>query len=69
MEERLRETVAVLVVIVEACGVLVIIVGSLWAFARFVWVGARRRDTARRAGAAARRRGLRRDSPRRLNDP
>lgn len=46
MEERLRETVAVLVVIVEACGVLVIIVGSLWAFARFVWVGARRRDTA-----------------------
>src|ERR687894_64339 len=46
MEERLREIVAVVVVIVEACGVAVIVVGALWAFARFVWVGARRRDTA-----------------------
>jgi uncharacterized membrane protein len=46
MEELLRETVAVLVLVVEACGVAVIIVGALWAFARFLWAGARRRDTS-----------------------
>ena len=45
MEELLRETVAVLVMIVEACGAAVIIIGALWAFARFLWVGVRRRDT------------------------
>ncbi len=45
MEELLRETVAVLVLIVEACGAAVIIVGALWAFARFLWVGLRGRDT------------------------
>ena len=45
MEELLRETVAVLVLVVEACGAAVIIIGALWAFARFVWVGVRRKDT------------------------
>src|SRR5215210_1443431 len=45
MEELLRETVAVLVMVVEACGAAVIIVGALWAFVRFVWAGVRRRDT------------------------
>ncbi len=45
MEELLRESVAVLVLIVEACGAAVIIIGALWAFARFLWVGVRRRDT------------------------
>ncbi len=45
MEELLRDTVAVLVLVVEACGAAVIIIGALWAFARFLWVGARRRDT------------------------
>ena len=45
MEELLRETVAVLVMIVEACGAAVIIIGALWAFARFVHAGIRRRDT------------------------
>jgi uncharacterized membrane protein len=45
VEELLRDTVAVLVLVVEACGAAVIIIGALWAFARFLWVGARRRDT------------------------
>src|SRR5215210_7999579 len=45
MEELLRETVAVLVMVVEACGAAVIIVGALWAFVRFVWAGVRGRDT------------------------
>lgn len=45
MEEQLREIVAVLVVVVEACGAAVIIIGALWAFARFLWVGVRRKDT------------------------
>ena len=45
MEELLRETVAVLVLIVEACGAAVIIIGALWAFLRFLWAGVRRRDT------------------------
>ena len=46
MEELLRDTVAVLVLIVEACGAIVIIIGALWAFARFIWAGVRRRDTS-----------------------
>ena len=46
MEHWLEETVAVLVVIVEACGAAVIIIGALWAFARFVWAGVRYRDTS-----------------------
>ena len=46
MEELLRETVAVLVTIVEACGAAVIIVGAVWAFLRFVWVGVRQRTAA-----------------------
>jgi uncharacterized membrane protein len=46
VEELLRETVAVLVLIVEACGAAVIIIGALWAFARFVLAGLRRRDTS-----------------------
>ena len=37
---------AVLVVIVEACGAAVIIIGALWAFARFLWAGVRYRDTS-----------------------
>ncbi len=45
MEELLREVVAVLVVVVEACGAAVIAVGALWAFVRFVWAGVRRSDT------------------------
>ena len=45
MEDLLRETVAVLVMVVEACGAAVIIIGALWAFARFIWVGVRRKDT------------------------
>ena len=45
MEELLREAVAVLVVVVEACGAAVIAVGALWAFARFLWVGVHHRDT------------------------
>jgi uncharacterized membrane protein len=46
VEELLRETVAVMVLIVEACGAIVIIIGALWAFGRFLWTGVRRRDTA-----------------------
>ncbi|WP_324275239.1 DUF1622 domain-containing protein [Blastococcus brunescens] len=46
MEELLAEVVNVLVVVVEACGAAVIIVGAVWAFARFVWVGVRHRTTA-----------------------
>jgi uncharacterized membrane protein len=45
VEELLRDAVAVMVLIVEACGAVVIITGALWAFARFLWVGVRRRDT------------------------
>ena len=45
MEDRLREIVAVLVIVVEACGAAVILIGALWAFVRFVWVGVRRQDT------------------------
>jgi uncharacterized membrane protein len=45
VEELLREVVAVLVVVVEACGAAVIAVGALWAFVRFVWAGVRRSDT------------------------
>ena len=46
MEELLQRGVAYLVTVVEACGALVIITGAVWAFARFVWVGLRRRWTA-----------------------
>lgn len=42
MEELLADVVGVLVTVVEACGAVVILVGALWAFARFVWVGVRR---------------------------
>ncbi len=45
MEELLAEVVNVLVVIVEACGAAVIIIGAVWAFARFAWVGFRQRST------------------------
>ncbi len=44
MEEALAGVVHVLVLVVEACGAAVIIVGALWAFVRFVWMGLRRRD-------------------------
>ncbi|MGY2127753.1 DUF1622 domain-containing protein [Blastococcus sp. SYSU DS0617] len=46
MEELLAEAVNVLVAIVEACGAAVIIIGAVWAFARFVWVGFTQRTTA-----------------------
>lgn len=39
MEELLQEVVDVLIVIVEACGAVVIIIGAVWAFLRFVWAG------------------------------
>lgn len=45
MEELLADVVNVLVVIVEACGAVVIIIGAVWAFARFAWVGVRQRST------------------------
>jgi uncharacterized membrane protein len=45
VEELLAEAVNVLVVIVEACGAAVIIIGAVWAFALFVWVGVRDRST------------------------
>jgi uncharacterized membrane protein len=45
VEELLRETVAVLVLVVEACGAAVIITGALWAFGRFLWAGVRGRST------------------------
>ena len=44
VEELLAHVVDVLVVIVEACGAAVIIVGAVWAFLRFVWVGLRHHD-------------------------
>ena len=46
MEELLAEVVGVLVTVVEACGAAVIVVGAVWAFARFLWVGVRRRSAA-----------------------
>ena len=46
MEELLAEVVGVLVTVVEACGAVVIIVGAVWAFARFLWVGVRGRTAA-----------------------
>ncbi len=46
MEELLADVVGVLVVVVEACGAVVILVGAVWAFARFVWVGVRRGGSA-----------------------
>lgn len=45
MEELLQRAVGYLVTVVEACGALVIIVGALWAFGRFVWVGLLRHDS------------------------
>ncbi|MGY1845614.1 DUF1622 domain-containing protein [Modestobacter sp. SYSU DS0875] len=44
MEELLEDAVNLLVVIVEACAVVVIVIGALWAFARFLWVALRHRD-------------------------
>ncbi|MGY1667240.1 DUF1622 domain-containing protein [Geodermatophilus sp. SYSU D00696] len=46
MEEVLAEVVGVMVTVVEACGAVVIAVGALWAFARFLWVGLRRGGTS-----------------------
>ncbi len=46
MEELLTEVVGVLVTVVEACGAAVIIIGAVWAFARFLWVGVRHRSAA-----------------------
>ncbi|PWW22080.1 putative membrane protein [Geodermatophilus normandii] len=46
MEELLADVVGVLVTVVEACGAAVILIGAVWAFARFVWVGLRRGGTS-----------------------
>ncbi len=46
MEELLVDVVGVLVTVVEACGAAVIVIGAVWAFARFLWVGLRRGGTA-----------------------
>ncbi len=46
MEETLADVVNVLVTIVEACGAAVIIIGAVWAFARFLRVGLTRRSTS-----------------------
>ncbi|SNS76418.1 Uncharacterized membrane protein [Geodermatophilus saharensis] len=46
MEELLAEVVGVLVTVVEACGAVVIVVGAVWAFVRFVAVGLRRGGTS-----------------------
>ena len=46
MEDVLADVVGVLVTVVEACGAAVILIGAVWAFARFVQVGLRRRDTS-----------------------
>ena len=45
-EETLRDIVDSLVRLVEAAGAAVIVIGAVWAFARFVWVGVRRGGTA-----------------------
>jgi uncharacterized membrane protein len=44
VEELLQRAVGYLVPVVEACGAVVIVLGALWAFARFVWVGLLHRD-------------------------
>ncbi len=44
MEELLVEALRVVVPVVEACGAAVIVVGALWAFVGFVWVGVRERS-------------------------
>jgi uncharacterized membrane protein len=44
VEELLQRIVADLVTVVEACGAFVIIVGAVWSFLRFVFVGLWRRD-------------------------
>jgi uncharacterized membrane protein len=44
VEELLAEALGVLIPVVEACGAAVIVVGALWAFARFVVVGLRERN-------------------------
>jgi uncharacterized membrane protein len=44
VEELLQHAVGYLVTVVEACGALVILIGALWAFARFVWTGLLRHD-------------------------
>ena len=49
MDETVRTlttTVHLLVGVVEACGVIVIVIGALWTFARFLWIGLRERDAA-----------------------
>ncbi|RBY95399.1 hypothetical protein DQ237_15200 [Blastococcus sp. TF02-8] len=46
MEELLADVVGVLVVIVEACGAAVIIVGAVRAFLRFIWAGLRERSSS-----------------------
>jgi uncharacterized membrane protein len=43
VEELLTDVVNVLIPVVEAFGATVIVIGAGWAFARFLWVGVRRR--------------------------
>lgn len=45
-EDALQSAVSLLVTVVEACGAVVITIGALWAFVRFVGVGLRRRDAS-----------------------
>ncbi len=45
MQERLTQVVNVLVTVIEACAVTVITIGALWAFARFLRLGLRQRNT------------------------
>ncbi|MGY1858475.1 DUF1622 domain-containing protein [Modestobacter sp. SYSU DS0290] len=44
MDELLQDAVDLLVVIVEPGGAIVIIVGALWTFVRFLWVALRHRN-------------------------
>ena len=45
-EAALAEAVQLLVTVVEGCGAVVIVVGAVWAFVRFVGIGLRRRGAA-----------------------
>ena len=53
-ESVLRDVVDVLVRLVEAAGALVIFVGAVWAFVRFIRAGVRTRETAAREFVAIR---------------
>ncbi len=46
VEETIHDAVSVLVTVVEICGAIVIAIGALWAFVRFLAVAVRGRQTA-----------------------